>query len=49
MKEILPAELAKLEKLLATRAGGKKFILGDKVGTQIISIYSFFFERLRDD
>lgn len=31
VKDVLPEELKKFEKLLATRAGGKKFILGDKV------------------
>ncbi|CAG9534031.1 unnamed protein product [Cercopithifilaria johnstoni] len=31
IKNILPAELAKLERLLATRDNGKNFILGDKI------------------
>ncbi|VDN34708.1 unnamed protein product [Gongylonema pulchrum] len=31
IKNILPEELTKLEKLLATRDGGKMFILGDKI------------------
>ncbi|KAM3727284.1 Glutathione S-transferase [Dirofilaria immitis] len=31
IKNILPQELAKLEKLLATRDNGKNFILGDKI------------------
>ncbi|KAL3990540.1 Glutathione S-transferase P [Acanthocheilonema viteae] len=31
IKDILPVELAKLEKLLATRDNGKNFILGNKI------------------
>lgn len=34
IKEILPDELAKLEKLLISRNGGEGFVLGDKVSLQ---------------
>ncbi|VDN38620.1 unnamed protein product [Gongylonema pulchrum] len=31
IKNILPVELAKLEKLITTRMGGEMFVLGDKI------------------
>nr|ADP24698.1 glutathione-s-transferase pi class [Wuchereria bancrofti] len=42
IKDILPVELAKFEKLLATRDDGKNFILGDKISY----VDSVLFEEL---